>query len=550
VGYTAGTGSNGAAVGVFIPRNEASILFDVLGNALGFKGRAPNNALMINSGCIVLDGLNDYVEAPSGLELFNDSRNAWSIRVNYAPTSLSGVRRIVAQQGASAASFKGVSIYTNGTNLLCDIINSAGGRQLTAQLNGLTLVTGTVYQITASYSGNKLVSGVTWVVNGVSYTSSIVSNTLTVDDIASGTPLRIGSDTGLSLFGAGGVANVTIRDGSGTAQINYPCADNSSGFVFDASGFGRHGRLVNGVTRGTQNVFHNNIISGFSRCMQFDGIDDHVGIPGVTLPASPWRVDFSTIMNQGQAVSNGFFGQNAFTSGFFSNAGSSNFAIHDGTSSIAVLVSSYVFPVNQFTRLSCRRTASNFEVYDVTSGSDVLIASSAGLGGITSFIVTAFGTARSRLLLGTMFDVKINNTGNNTTWTHTWDGYGNTANDWLATLGGQNGTPSGSPLNVMVPAVNSTIDAIGAPTRNPAGAWHNGAGTQLDLTGGVASPAAVQGGWETAWAFNTARTNPRFKRTITLDGSDYRADRFLAYQSTLSGADLTKVQNFTATRAI
>ena len=42
VGYTEGDGSNGAVVGVFIPRDESDIAKDVLGNPLQYNGLSPH----------------------------------------------------------------------------------------------------------------------------------------------------------------------------------------------------------------------------------------------------------------------------------------------------------------------------------------------------------------------------------------------------------------------------------------------------------------------------------------------------------------------------
>jgi hypothetical protein len=103
---------------------------------------------------------------------------------------------------------------------------------------------------------------------------------------------------------------------------------------------------------------------------------------------------------------------------------------------------------------------------------------------------------------------------------------------------------AGVPLVITPPAGYTKI------SDNPAGKFHNGCETLIDFTGGVASPQAVINSWETAWAFNTARVNPEFDRTRTSGVTEVAMDRALAYSTALSGNDLTKVQNFTATRAL
>lgn len=77
---------------------------------------------------------------------------------------------------------------------------------------------------------------------------------------------------------------------------------------------------------------------------------------------------------------------------------------------------------------------------------------------------------------------------------------------------------------------------------------HNGNEAQIDFTGGVASPAA--GSWETAWAFNTARTAPLYKRTRTSSGVAVGADRFTAFDATLTGTDATNMTTYTADKEL
>ena len=104
--------------------------------------------------------------------------------------------------------------------------------------------------------------------------------------------------------------------------------------------------------------------------------------------------------------------------------------------------------------------------------------------------------------------------------------------------------------SILVPYVNGSPYSGAYPSgytltrHNPAGAKHNGCKTLVDCTAGIASPGSAN--LETAWAFNTARTNPRFKRNLTSSGSPVAVDKMYAYLSALSGSDLTDVQTDTA----
>lgn len=99
--------------------------------------------------------------------------------------------------------------------------------------------------------------------------------------------------------------------------------------------------------------------------------------------------------------------------------------------------------------------------------------------------------------------------------------------------------------------ITPTISGYTKVRDNDAGKYHNSAESTIDMTGGVL--IADSESWEddaAPWAFNDARSNPLFARSQTSSGVDVRADRMLAFRETLSGTDLTKVQSYTADKAI
>lgn len=100
-------------------------------------------------------------------------------------------------------------------------------------------------------------------------------------------------------------------------------------------------------------------------------------------------------------------------------------------------------------------------------------------------------------------------------------------------------------LTSKIPALlDGTADAIGGTITNPAGAWHNGAETLIDFTGGVASPASAA--WNTSWAFADAVANPLFSRQTIVSSVVTKVDRFIAATETLSGDDLAAALAYTA----
>jgi len=549
VGYTAGTGSNGAAVGVFIPRNEASILFDVLGNSLGFKGRAPNNALMINSSCVSYNGTTQYA-----LTTCNPTA-AGSIETRFILTALNASNVILAGVRDATDTRCYLSLNNN-------VLSGGIGSQLfTTITGGGTLTTGVEYVGKIEWTGTT----VTLSLNG-----AVVYSAAQAGVVGTTRPFAIAAfnDVGtINGFSNARVYDTVFRDGAGVIQGSYAAAESSGATLFDKSSFGRHATLVNAPTWATQNGFHNNVINGFSRYPVFDGADDVVSMAGVSIlnnSSNAFRIKFKMysfsiagvrrIVAQ-QTGSTSFKGVSVYTNGdvlaldIINNATASINQLSARIKGFTPSANTY-YDIEVIYSGNKLATGVTWIINGVTYSSVGLVQtlSSDDVASGTNFTVGNDSGVSSYWYNGFVWDVEILN--GSGTLLHHWDGFGAANSDWIDSVGGNNGTVSGSPAIRMIPAVNSTIDAIGAPTRNPAGVWHNGAGTQLDLTGGVASPAAVQGSWETAWAFNTARTNPRFKRTTTKNGSDYRADRFLAYQSTLSGADLTKAENATATRAI
>jgi hypothetical protein len=159
------------------------------------------------------DGSNDYISM-SQISIFNDATNSFKIKVKCIPTGVTGVRRIVAQQYVSSG-YKGVSLYSSGSILYLDIINHAGTQQLTVRANGLTLLPDILYDIEVAYTGTKSAAGVSFVVNGTTYSGVATTSNLTLNDINADVGFVVGRDSSSRLFN-GPIWDVEIYDGSNT----------------------------------------------------------------------------------------------------------------------------------------------------------------------------------------------------------------------------------------------------------------------------------------------------------------------------------------------
>jgi hypothetical protein len=100
---------------------------------------------------------------------------------------------------------------------------------------------------------------------------------------------------------------------------------------------------------------------------------------------------------------------------------------------------------------------------------------------------------------GTMRDVTIDENADSVT-VHTYEGYGNADKNWADLTGSNDGTVTGSPSNLYFPVdqTDSSSDASGGTLLNPAGNWHNGAETTIDIeniaVGGGIPPIIAQAG--------------------------------------------------------
>jgi len=510
---------------VFIPRNEAIPTQDVTGSALQFTGQVPYNADLEQSNGLSFDGVDDTISC-GNIGTVN-SFKGW---VKFDATNQ--------------------NILTLTDNVLTRIHVVAGvlttGASLTFSSIKINEVT-----VTATQAGASL-NTLAWCYLEVEFTST------------SATALIFGRGDGAGTNGNIKTAGWSFLNNT-TVQASYPMAGGAGTIAYDVSGNGNHGTLTNGPTWSTQDSYHYNMINGFNKYMDFDGSNDNVVLGNVAaFELDDFDVTINSVRgnigvvqyiysNQLQYQGAGGLSGWALT---YTAANTIQFLVAINEAFVTVTTTETFTTLGVINTIRIVKSGVNVEIFvngvskktqalsqaaiDYTTTTTKFSSIGSGWGGAGAGYYTAYRGLAYGLIIKNGSGVTI----------ASYDGYGNTNADWADKTGSVNGTVSGSPVNIRIPAKSATLDVFNQTLRNPAGAYHNGAETLIDFTGNVLSPEAVRNSWETAWAFNTARTNPEFKRTLTSGGVDDRADRFLAYRNALSGTNLTKVQKYVATKSI
>jgi len=167
-----------------------------------------------NGGSIVFDGVNDYVDCGN---IFNFERtDSFSINAWVNITSLSLFRIIIAKMDIS---FRGYAFIVDPNGELVFILrNTPTTNSLLVRTNINLVSTNNWFNITVTYSGNSLPSGVNFYINSTPHpVATIVNNTLT-QTIISSASLAIGRRASNDSFILGRIAQTTIYNRALTAQ--------------------------------------------------------------------------------------------------------------------------------------------------------------------------------------------------------------------------------------------------------------------------------------------------------------------------------------------
>lgn len=246
VGYT----DSGSAL---IPRDESNPGFDVLGASLQFKGRVPYNAYLFDAPAGNFDATDDYILIPHSSNL-NVNQEITLV----AKCILRGFRdptTLILKEGEYS-----LKILTDGT---VEFEIFAAGVPYT--LNGLSLLTNTYVVIFAIYKDGVM----SLRQYEIGYEDSAAGSSISVIIDSGINPLYIGGEPGggntadervfdIQIWGVGWTEQQMI-DYKENYLINtlelslsdqlgwWPISENSGTTIFDRSGNGNNGTLINGV---------------------------------------------------------------------------------------------------------------------------------------------------------------------------------------------------------------------------------------------------------------------------------------------------------------
>lgn len=500
--YANDVGYSDGGSGVIVPRDESDTANDVTGSALDFSGRVKYDFSYVKSNCLTFDGTNDYVDIsgvlPSTDLMVTDgvSVSCWAKRTGNAGSA----NMIFSHRDQSTQLIQLALHSTNGTTVQ---FRSSAGTLYSIQYTGATDTDWNHYVAVFDFVGDEL----RLYLNGVEVDQVAIVSTGSLDSAITytGAFTSGGAPSGYMHGCLSGllVSNSALTDleittlYAGTLPSTsydgfYPLAEGSGSTAYDVSGNDNHGTLTNFTLSNawgtTQDVYHYNILNGFTQYIRFDGVNDYAQ---TTTQLYSETLDFE-IKLKFKAVST------TNPVALFSTIGAG-----DGRMRLAISTSTGL--LNLFighTSGNASGTAATGGVYDgdvheicmkrVGSTMSVDIDNSQ----VISFTYTheidsssgfrlgaLYGTTPSSFFLdGAMKDVMIYDE-NSTLVFHVPcnESKGSTLTD---IVGGNDLTVINSTeadfWAETVPAVSSTLDATGESLSNPSGEFHNGAETKLN----------------------------------------------------------------------
>lgn len=500
----------------YVPRNESDTTKNIFNNTLQYSGGVPYDADLEQSNCVDFDGTNQYGTVTGSP--VSSYTGAFSISVKFnADVLVSGSPRLISTRTGA----NGIDLYVSTANIF--YYNGITQTSITQALS-----IGTDYTITFTCDGT----------NTKTYLNGVLIDTRVWSFGIVGGALQIGRYSASSNYLNGRVWDIrtfsrvltdaealAIHNGeniTSNLDLHLPMAEGAGSVIYDISGNDYHGALFNAPSWGKQNLYHYNIAKGFTKYNVLNSNGGTIWAMG-GYSQSIYSGDFTlrykateltgyafiytsevTTINNPSLLSDDWYGIYQRQAELRTDS-SSDAELSHGALTVGDII-------------EIRRIGSEVKWYK----NDVLIRTSALASSVDMYVCTSLHSAYSEsgiiAMNGTPVSFNVASSTQNKTY--------------------------------YIPAISDTEDVLGNPLYNQAGAYHNGAETLIDFTSNVLSPEAVRNSWETAWAFNTARTNPEFKRTLTSGGVDHRADRFLAYRDELTGSNLSKVNKYVTTKAI
>jgi len=272
-----------------LPSDESDPTKDVLGNPLTYTGRRPNDAALINSNCVTINGTNQIVLVPHSSDLDISDNLTVSVWAKNNDSALSGAVEYLLSRYATTSSKRiwGLAVISAGNYLSAQIGNSAG-TSATTQVSTNAVVPDAWNHYAFTFSGGvvKLYN------NGALLSSAGAGHMVTLYD--TDVDLSLGSSFSIEPATTnrwdGQIFDARIYAGDSTvltdAQIlsiyenptgninfdgqtlaaHYKLAEGAGVTCYDSSGNGNHGTITKAVNNWgvTQDLVHSNLLNGFS----------------------------------------------------------------------------------------------------------------------------------------------------------------------------------------------------------------------------------------------------------------------------------------------
>ena len=590
---TSGNGNNGTVVGspsnIYLPRDESDPTNDVLGSPLTYTGIRPNDAALINSSCLNLNGTNQAVRVDDNTDLDITDNLTVSVWAKNDASSLPGGPEVLIAKYDPTGNQRTYQIYLDSAlNLNVTLGDPADGT-----VEGLWTSTNAVaINSTNNYSFSFATGAIKVYVNGLEIAGAISSGAIPTSLYLNTADLTIGSSlnsNAVSNAWDGQMFDARIYAGDSTvltaAQIlsiyedgannvefagqdlraRYVCAEGAGTMILDSSGNENHGTIKNAVSNWgvTQDVFHANLLNGHSRRMWFDAVDDLVSL-GNTLDISDkttvFRAKFTLIIDGPLTDFAYFFGKGlspsvggfTFRNGSTSDRGKLAIFIGDASISVNCISVENVFSSNGIYLIDAQWNGDRSASVSV-NGSEVEMSTAdlsqynniADMSNSEKLTIGGREFDSAGLVQGIISDIEFYING---ILKYKTDGYGNTDADWIDTSGnGNNPTVAGSPEIIRIPASSATvgIDALGNDLQFPAGSKFIPAETEFNFNpDSTPEMGSTQLGFTVPAAHEFGDSMPSATKSFVRSETLYE-DRFLFFKDALSATDLYLIKKYT-----
>ena len=272
---------------VFIPRDESDPTNDVLGNPLTYAGTRPNDAALINSSCLDLNGTNQAARVADNTALNITDNLTVSVWAKNNNALLSATSSMLSKYDA-ALNKREFTFNINADEKIALALGNATGGTPSSEVSDSTIDPSGLHHYVATFETGTVKLYMDGVLVPSSTSGTHVSSINNEDaDLVIGAILNSGS---LLSPWDGQILDARIYAGDSTvltaAQIlsiyedgvsnvefagqdlraRYVCAEGAGTGVLDYSGNGNDGTIENAASNWgvTQDIFHANLLEGFS----------------------------------------------------------------------------------------------------------------------------------------------------------------------------------------------------------------------------------------------------------------------------------------------